>query len=346
MLLSGPARAQPGATPIEVPVALPQLTLGWEAPPGCPDVEALRSRVASYVGEPPAEARLRAFGRVREAGEGYAVELEIDVGDAGAPSVRELAAPDCEQLTAATAVILAVTLAPLSVAERFAEPESAPPEPPPLEPAPAPAPAPEPAPEPEPEPEPEPAPGVSVERAGPRTRASPTTRPRGEHDLRVTGGFGVGLVPSVGVLADLTYAGGTSRWRVELGASYSAPREARYSDVDFGARVQAVSGAARGCVTVWAGSVRFPFCGGAHAGVVLARGLDVENSRLATSPWGAASISTAARWRASRVMAPYLGVEGLLHVSRPAFHVGGRAPVFRSAPVSIRVLVGIELRLR
>lgn len=115
---------------------LPDVTLAWEAPAGCPAREALLVRVAELVGQRGGEqphAPLDVHASVTRQPEGtYHAELRTLQG--GAERVRLLDAESCFELTEASAVVIALAISP---PPEEPAPVVAPPEPPPSAPEPA-----------------------------------------------------------------------------------------------------------------------------------------------------------------------------------------------------------------
>src|SRR5690606_15890524 len=208
-----PEPPEPPEPPVESPKpsAEPEV-IGWSAPAGCPSGEELRRGMERRLGRTLAAGEAQAEGRVelREAG-GYRLTLRTTVE--GVTEERALEADDCRALADATALIVALAIDPVAVAEVIEPWGGDPLEPPPapvgvesgpLVPAPAEGPA-------EPEPEPAETPPEAIE---------PASRSRPGGLFRVGGGVGLGAIP--GVTGALALAGGL-RWRrarLELEGSY------------------------------------------------------------------------------------------------------------------------------
>lgn len=319
-------------------------TLEWDAPPTCPSAEEVRALVAQFTGDQEPQQQQEEFaarGRVRHVSGRWTLEASITTGQV--PHTRTLASHDCVSVTRAFAAIVAVSLAPFRVADQLGEPASNSPGSVPLPPSPATL-APrketsEPIPRTEPLP-PSPSVGRDLSSQSPPREDSPSAQLN--HFLRVSGGVGYGLLPSAGPVVDVTYAGGRTRWRVEASLAYLPPRRVTYAGTTFGATIQAATAAVRGCATPQANKFIFPLCAGLHGGAAIAAGYQAANTSRTVAPWGAGSLSASATWRLHRVVAPYLGAEGLVHMTRPAFHIGEREPVFRSTRVAVRVSAGLE----
>lgn len=158
--MAGPASAQ-------LPDAV--LDLRWDAPDGCPDVDAVRAAVGRLVRRPDAASAERVVARGAVRPEASRFRLRLSTGEGDAAAERELTADGCQALADAAALILALMIDP------GAGPPAVPPpdEPPPREPPPAD--------DPDPASSPPPAPGTAapaVERAAPAERGSELTPPR------------------------------------------------------------------------------------------------------------------------------------------------------------------------
>jgi len=103
-----------------------QLELRWEAPIECPTGADVRAEVARLLGGVlPAELSLRAEGEATRSDDGWTMRLHTSMG--GEEGERELAGERCEELGEAAALILALMIDPIAVAEN--EPEEADPPP-------------------------------------------------------------------------------------------------------------------------------------------------------------------------------------------------------------------------
>ncbi|HEV8548968.1 MAG TPA: hypothetical protein VGQ57_08070, partial [Polyangiaceae bacterium] len=106
---------------------LPGLSLAWEAPAGCPDRDALLARVAELVGErggQQSHAPLALRAVLTEQGDG-SYHAELHSTQDGAERTRELDAPSCEELSEASAVVVALALSPPTADEAASPREDA-----------------------------------------------------------------------------------------------------------------------------------------------------------------------------------------------------------------------------
>jgi hypothetical protein len=318
--------------------------LEWVATAGCPAAARGAEHLERFLGDrtPTAAVRVELAANVA----GYVATVTVD------GAARTLQASDCETLARAAALVVAVSLDPVAAAELVLPGESEPAPEPELEPV-----------EPEPEldvvvTEPERGPRVEGRRArSPRsvsTRADmpPRTEPRSTpaepaHWLGVGGGLALALVPALTGNVRLGYAFERGVLRIQADATYATPRAITYpAEPDVGGRFQSAVLGARACFAPAARRFALPLCGGLEGGTVLGRGLGVTNTRRPVGVWVGGLASATARVRVGPRVALTAGADLVLSLRRPAFHVGTRETLFRSPPVGLRALVGLELRLR
>lgn len=300
--------------------------LAWTAPAGCPDGEALRSRVAELVAGPGTHSSLRAEGRVTT-GQRARWRLELALLGPDLVDIRSIEAADCDALTGVAALLIAIALAPevagdlVPAAELPAPPVL--PEPP-IVAAPPPTPAPV-------------SPPTAPELPAPRRSSL-----RGA--LRIGGGAEFGAIPrwspSLVFAAALIGRG----WRVELVASH-AVNVARYAALpEVGGRMTLWTGTARACgVPRWR-RLELPVCGGLELGELRGVGQGVDDPARARGLWLAMQLAPGVAWAPRRWLALSVGLELLIALRRPAFHVETLPELTRAAAVGLRPVVGVELR--
>ncbi|MCY1005462.1 hypothetical protein OV079_07730 [Nannocystis pusilla] len=133
-------------------------------------------------------------------------------------------------------------------------------------------------------------------------------------------------------------------WRVELAGTYAARALAYPEPAEVGARVRLATGAVRGCgVPRWR-RLEFPICAGLELGYLHAVARGVADPRPAGDLWIAAQLSPGLAWAPTRVLALTLGLDVLVALRRPGFHVAGLGELARSQPVGLRPMLGIEAR--
>lgn len=319
--------------------------LVWDAPPGCPDRLALTDAIAARLGRAPAPDELTLVGRIAQDGAArYHLELRLTVD--GHTQTRRLTTRRCAALIDAAALLVRLALdpaatdaAPESLLTLDVAPEDG--DPPPDAPA-------SPATSDPPRPAPAPAPTGPTAQPDPLppTPAPPEPRRRIGGLVRVSGGLELGALPAP--TAGIALAAGVlwPRARLEFHGAYlvrqTAARDANAVTVDL------LAAGARGCARPGRGAFEFPLCGGLELGALRGQGQG-PGARRATGLWAAAFASVGAVWRVQRRLGLGLEVQGLGRLAAPSFDLRDDpdppATLFTSAPVGLRVLLGLEVRL-
>jgi hypothetical protein len=155
--------------------------------------------------------------------------------------------------------------------------------------------------------------------------------------------------------ASAVVSAGAAAWgrayRVELGASYWTPVEARVEGGTAGGRLQQWTVDARGCGLVRPGPVELPLCGGVDVGAVHGMGVGVTAPRRVASLRLAVAVGAALVWRPARWkqrVGPWIGGDLLVALVRARFRATPASPglVYHTPPVGGRVAAGIEVRFR
>lgn len=348
--------------------------LRWDAPARCPSEVVLRKQVNHILKgslDLPRPRPLSVIGVVRD--EKETLSLRVFTVSEGVMRERLLRHNrDCELLTRAAAVVIAITIDPASFgrlsqealtlldeAPALAAPEvpKAAVEPPttaaskppsevavvepvsvaPREPAIESTAALRPAPA---------APAApAVFRRSP-TPPEPTTKwlPRGA--VRMLGGVGIGELPGVGGGASGAVALVFQYLRVELVASFWPARRLRINGtaMDTGGEFLLWSLGPRICGVLHPHHrLEVPLCAGVEAGRVHVAGVGLEGSRRRQVTWIAGVVAPSLVVVPLRRMALWLAPE-LLVPSRATYSIEGIGPVYRTQPVAGRVMAGIELR--
>jgi hypothetical protein len=302
----------------------------WTAPADCPDDAALESRIAGYADALDGASTTRAT--VRAVAAGFEVEL-VSIID-GEPQRRTLAAPSCEVLADAVAVVVALAIDPASEPEPNASE---------VEPAASEA-------EPEPSgavvlPGAEPPPnGTRGVGAAPPVAAVPD-RPAWDVGLRVEGGYGSGVAPIGSGVFGLAFIVGRHRGSIEAIGRLWAPRRFDEPNGTYGARVVMGTGAILGCLRARSGlRVEFPLCLGLEAGALSAAPRGLANAQTQRYPWGGAVARLGMRLRLRERVGFVLALEGGAPFVRNALDVGGADRLWTTRTASGRVFAGVDLR--
>lgn len=312
------------ASPDVAPAAV---ELRWDAPAGCPDAAAAAARIATRTPDPIGPDRVEVDARVVAAGSGYALALTLARAGA-APTRRTLASDRCDELAEAAALVVAVALDPVFLAEQAHATIPRAPRLPPAEPS-----------------------------TPPSVRAPPPTPRLAARDDAVppprTPRFGVALRPSVGAwfgaLPRIATAIGLDvvlparrALRAELGA-LAIPRQRTVVDPDAGAQLWLATAVLRGCFAPAVGRVRPMACVGIAGGAIggRGRGAAVQGS-AAVQPWVSAVAATGLEVAIVRWFGAFARVEGHAHLRRPGFHLDAVGPVHRVGQASATALVGLQ----
>jgi hypothetical protein len=287
----------------ETPEAAAPVRLSWTAPAECPDGATVLGWVDALA---PVEGTAEATGVIDRDGSEWVLALEI-VGEAKVS--RTLRAPDCMVLGRAAAVVIAVSLDPVAVAQSTAvttaiaadvsEPIAT-------------------------------EPIVAEPRASPITPRVSPPRPIDRPALAVEYGASIGvgveglLLPSVGPGFAIAPFVGTRRIHVEAAVQYWTPRTTE-SNGEVRARLQMVTAGIRACPLIERGRVRFPLCAGIDAGGVLARadGDELRNASPATEPWAGVVLAPGVRVAVAPRVSLGVALEGVISLYMPRFAVIG-----------------------
>lgn len=313
----------------------------WLTEPACVASSELPARVTALLGGATAPVRLE-LGSIREPG-GWAISLGIH--SRGRAFERTIRGPDCETLTEAVALVTAVQVDAMSVADRLpaASPEGGPP---PQRPAGMEGAAPEPpaeavvdTPTGTATDEPSTAAGTDPPRqrptraksepseAGPQSSApvaeepelSPDESPppgRARPGVRLGAGIAaeLGALPRAAAALELVAGVAWPHARLELGGLSSFGASARSQRVpSVEARFRIMTALVRGCGVLTRRRFELPLCGALEAGAIRAVPTGLTRARLARGPWLAITLGARPQW----VPVPRLAVGAWLELAVP-----------------------------
>lgn len=353
-----------GSAPAKVPeggaTGRETIELRWVAPTGCPDVEEARTLVERLV--PGVGTRLRADVTIDAGAGGFVGRVALPAGPS--PTIRQLQAEDCVVLARAMAVVIAVSLDAVAVAEAgrssLGVPEPAPLTPMKEEPEldgerasaggrtsnvrersrgrPNEPEAQRPARSPEPDP------------AGARTPSEPRPAQNGfEGGLRMGAGVGGLLLPAAGAGLSLAPFLGTARIHVRMVAQYWAPQKVSFDPRrDAAGELQILTGGVRVCPQLGWAHVRIPLCAGADVGTILGHGTgrDLSNTRSAREPWVGAVLEPGVTVGVTSRFSLWLALEGVISLYRPRFAVEGAAQGWTAGAGAVRGMFGVQVHAR
>lgn len=310
--------------------------LTWTAPGACPSDAYIRTATEERLGRTPTAKEITVTSEIADRGaDGLSLSLRTTRG--AQSDTHELTAHDCLALADAAALIVALTVDAVAVAEHVATADVTEP----LAPAQAPQPQTDP-----PVVETTPGPTAPPPPRPPGTdRAPPSVLPVA-FMLAAGGGAELGALPSV--------SGGPSLWatlawknaRLEVGGAYFAPRTATVDNASV--RVQMGVAAARGCGRLRMPRVEVPLCAGMEIGGVRGNGAGAPDARPAGGLWLAPTASAGVHGWVLPRLAVFGRVEVAVPVASTAFDVrdpGDPVELFRPEPVSGRLWIGIEGKL-
>jgi hypothetical protein len=294
----------------------PTLALTWEAPPECPQrdaVEAVTRRWIAESAEPLDPRSVEIEGRVFRQGAVFVLDLEL--WSNGGRSHEQLRAQRCD--TFANLVGLKVSLA---AAPRDAH---------------------------------QPHPASRPRSAIPTAAAtSPSPRDAAERapasvvpGLRVVFGAGFGSLPGVAAHGALYGTLVVAPFRFELGARAGLPKQVRYPDESLGAELWLLAGVARACWSPLTDGVELPLCAGVELGVIHAQALGLERPSQEQSLWASALLGPALRFGLAGPVSVWLELEASVALVRTHYSLSGREPLFSSDRFGGRALAGFELSL-
>jgi hypothetical protein len=354
----------PPPSPRETPAAavdpIAKLAITWDAPAPCASPRRLRERLSALLAassEAATTGELRAKLSPSPGGWTMAITVESAAGS----WQRTLAAPRCDELVEAAALIAAITLDPVATArsEAAAPPEPRPPKLPPDKGPPEVA-APRPAgPQPSDDPEGEPLPLTEPDAGDePPASAAPVPSPTGgppstrRRALGVAAraglagaygpfpGFGALLVGGLGLTID-------RRALVELAALHRfqtrAPVDAA-PGIDVAASL--TGGRISACWTPRRGQLEVPLCAGLDLAALRVEAVGLRNSDPATDIYAAASAGARLLWRPTDLLGVGLDLGGAVTLRRRDFTIRDLdGPALTTTPASAHAGLSLEIRL-
>lgn len=302
----------------------PAVDLRWQAPAGCPDEANVRARLRAYLGEPDDAATPSAVGAVVRAQSDGTWELTLDF-DGG--ESRRLTNATCEGLAEAAVVVVAIAVAPPGTTTPPAQKRD--PEPPPRT-----------------DPPPEP---VEPRRDAPAPAGrgpGRAARPIGL-SLGIGGGLALGVVP-LGFVLTPSVAVTRKQWRFAISGAWASRRRLRLPDLpSSGSDLVQWAVGPEAC---WLAPARpylaVPLCAGVEIGEVIATPVGLANGQRRRSPWAAAVVTAALRFRLHDRVRLWFAPSAVITLTPTKVVVGGATdPLFRAAPVGLRATLGVEVQV-
>ncbi|MBP7292200.1 MAG: hypothetical protein KBB21_36575 [Nannocystaceae bacterium] len=319
------APASESSTPLPPPPFAAHYTLAWEAPPACPDASSIAAKVGALL-DPDAQGEgvVAVRGQVRATSEGFHLALETEFR--GRVDRRELTASQCDALAEATSLVIAGAMQPAATATATTPSDASTDE---AAHAPGPATTPVSA-------------TATASTVTPATADRLPRRPGTQRPIalvRAAAMLEAGALPGLSGGPHVAIGIAWPRWRLELHGAYLAPR--RLTLGDGGARLMAGVVGLRGCRAVRVRAFELPLCAGVEAGVVRAVTIGPIERRLRNEPQVGPLVSAGFARRWGRV-GLWVAAEAVGRALGAAFTFAGTER-FRQAPVSARLLAGIEI---
>lgn len=312
-----PAPALSGAPPMQM-----------TGVPTCDPTGTLETRMADFLGEQWA-AGLRPETGIQisiERGTATRYVANVSATIEGRVLVRRLQSMECEVLIAATALVVAVAIEPVVVANRIEAQIQTP-----RTKSPHKAAVPERAPKARPK----------ANQATSPVPPLPRPEPTAGHWLGVWGGTSGGVLPEWGATLALRYM---ATWQhVGLGAQvgYETPRTKLYLDEERGASFQSVSLGATACPGWYRSWGHVGMCGGMRAAIIPVRPVAVLTPHAQVLTWAGASGGIDAAWSPIPRLKIGGSLEGLTSFLRPAVHIVPRPPLYRIQRFAWRAMLGV-----
>jgi len=323
--------------------------LTWDAPPECGSADSIARRVAALLSVPlDGNGTMLVRGVIQYEGDGYA--LSLGTVFEGRAQERTFESADCASLAETTAVVIALALEPmlgssLDEGPRAVGAEATVPAPstmpnpperreatrPPLSSQPLSSPPP-------------------LDADGNLVSASAATGTGGsvthvgttfEPSLRLQAGVEYGALDAFTAVLGVGFGLGWPHVALVVDARYWIPRATVEDGV--GGLYQMAAAAVSLCGRFEVRAFEVPVCGGIEAGVVVGRSRGVSPSRTIAGPWFGPMVGVGVLRRYGRVAwSIAVDVTGRAYGTR--FSIG-ESRVLTPFPVSIRVLVGLDVRL-
>jgi hypothetical protein len=291
--------------------AEPRLVVVWSGPAECSRGDQVRDAALALSGPnrdkaPPIDAEVT----VTKKGARYRVKLVTrQLGQTGE---REIDGPSCDKIADAVSLVLSLMLTPIETTETVA---------------------------------PEGIAEVVKQKGKPQKR--PLVPPPPAERTGLYGGPRLGA--DIGTLPHPTmFVGPALGWvlgkpRVEAYAQLFVPREVDEGPrADSGASLGLYAGGFRGCQRVFPGALSIDGCLGVETGGMYGQGRGIRDPDSSTVLYFAGTAGVALRGDGG-TLPGIIAIEAVVPASRPAFTIEGYGEIYRSAAVSGRVLIGIEV---
>ncbi len=309
----------------------------WEPAEGCPDETTVVAHGQALLDPRATDEPVDAFGHITGGPGAYALDLRVEVGTRR--ERRRLQASDCELLTRAGVLVVAITVDALATANAVATADMPAPTLPSVE-----APPPE-LPSAPPQPVSPVPPTDAIAR--PQPRSSPEARTTALR-LGLGAGLGWGLAPSGTPGLEGIIGVELGRLRLEAAGYHWFAQPAPLS-ADTGTESAVSGGWLHGCIAWSWTAVGIPLCAGVDLAAMHGRGIGSRvQSQDVRDLWVAVSAGPGLELRLTRRFAVNARLEPFFAVRRPAMFLvvdGQPQETFRMPTFGLRVMVGPFFRL-
>lgn len=298
-----------------------ELRFSWTAPNDCPSSAAVASRVARSDKANAKDEPLDAEGTVERKDDRFRLTLRTKRGDTRGE--RTLEASTCEGLADATAVVLAVAIAPPDDSPDTPAPTVVKTE----------------------------APKATIDPAAGRDADRPATAPESrdvlrDHELALGAALttDTGSLPATAAGATISVAWTPGRFRLEgIGALYGSQTRTTENGA-AGADLSLLVFGGRACWAALTQPIEIGPCLGGSAAILSANGFGAKEENFDTGGrWATASAGAQIRFPIASWLALRGGVDALAAVTRPRFVVEGEGAVHRPSALGLRAQLGAEL---
>ncbi|MEZ4427702.1 MAG: hypothetical protein R3A51_08460 [Nannocystaceae bacterium] len=334
----------------------------WEGPGACARGQALRARLDALLRNASEPAQGSVDARVTPGATQDRFDLSLEVASTAGVWTRELDDARCDALVEAAALIAALNLDPMAVAEDLPQSRApAPaPEPPVADPGrriapadegfvPTPPPAaPRPRADDEVAPDPAPADRAASSRAGGGPRDRRSTRRRLGFATRAAAGARYGPTPRVGAYV-IAGVGLTldRRGLFEVAALHRFQDRSRVAEAPAALILTSQTGGRiNGCWTPRTRSLEAPLCGGIELAALSAEAAGIPHAAPVRTLHAEVFADARLLWRPTAVIAAGLELSGGVALTRRAYTIAELAlPVLTTIPASVSVGLSLEIRL-
>jgi hypothetical protein len=287
------------------------VTLRWTAPAGCPGMDEVKADIRRILGASPQTAeRLVATGTVWLDSEGE-WRAQLTTTMRGMEGSRTLHGTNCDEVTHAAALVLALMLKPESPPRQRTPPS----------------------PQPSPQPEPQPVPRAAAE--------APADGPWFARGAVLTG---AGTLPGLEAGYGMHLGLASSHWSAELRGAYWLPKTARSDTLPgAGAKFSLLELSPAVCLRVPDTWLRLDTCAGAKLNQMTGKSFGVSDPGSATARWSAAFVEQAASAALTRNTSVRLGLELVWPPSRPVFAIEHLGEIHRPARLAGRAGLAFEV---